>query len=130
MNEIKVDFFNPEKESPRFEGVWFSGRMADGKLGAYCKNKSLCLIAGGCETGGRLRDAVALGRWDGEQYSALNRVPPPFLVRIFPEAAGKSATTARNIVNRLSAYMKENEAVLFREYWMEMERYGARYVAG
>ena len=130
MAETRVEFYDLGRDPPPFEGVRFSERMADGKLGAYCKNKTFCLIAGGCETELGLREAVALGRWNGITYSALCRVPPPFFVRIDHGAKGKSPAEARNIVNRLVAYMNKGEGVMLREYMLEMERFGARYVAG
>lgn len=125
--EPRVEFYDPEKKPIPFEGVAFSGRMADKKLGAYCKSKMFCVVAGACNQ----RDVVALGRWNGETYSTLNGVPAPFIVRPSPNTVGKTSVIARNIVSRLCSYMKGgNEAEILREYLMEQERLGISYGSG
>lgn len=123
--ETRVEFFDPDKKPIPFEGVAFSGRMADKKLGAYCKTKMFCLVAGSCNQ----KDMVALGRWNGEVYSVLGNVPSPFLIRPSRGSAGKTSVIARNIVNRLCAYMKGgDETEILREYLMEQERLGVAYM--
>ena len=128
--DIRTEFFNPEKRPFPFEGVIFSGRMEDKKLGAYCKSPVFCLIAGACDIAGNHRDVVALGRWDGEQYSAWNRVPSPFFIRPSPETVGKTSVVARNIVNRLCSVMSGPEEVVLRAYLTEKERLGIGYESG
>lgn len=123
----RVEFFDPDKKPIPFEGVAFSGRMADKKLGAYCKTEKFCLVAGSCNQ----RDIVALGRWNGEAYSVLQGVPSPFYIRPSSGTTKKTSVVARNIVNRLCSCMeggKEGEIIL--EYLMEQERLGIAYESG
>ena len=123
----RVEFFDPDKKPIPFEGVAFSGRMADKKLGAYCKTEEFCLVAGSCNR----RDVVALGRWNGEAYSALHGVPSPFYIRPSSGTAKKSSVIARNIVNRLCPCVDEGkEEDIIREYLLEQERLGLAYGAG
>ena len=125
-----VGTFQDDKVPDWFEGVTFRVRMTDNKRGAYCKGKEFCLIVSSCQLRGALRDIVAIGRTDGQHFSATNRVPMPFLVKSYMGVSGKSAAIARNIVNRLSEYIDEPEEVLFREYRLEEERYGVSYTVG
>lgn len=123
----RVEFFEPDKKPIPFEGVAFSGRMADNKPGAYCKTEKFCLVAGAHNQ----RDVVALGRWNGEVYSALNGVPSPFYIRPSSSTAKKSSVVARNIVNRLCPSMEgRKEKELIREYLVEQERLGIAYELG
>lgn len=128
--EIRTEFFNPETPPILFEGVIFSGRMEDKKLGAYCKSPVFCLIAGACDIAGNHRDVVALGRWDGEKYSAWNRVPSPFLIRSSSETVGKTSVVARNVVNRLCSAMSGTDEEVLRAYLTEKERLGVVYESG
>ena len=125
-----VGTFQDDNVPDWFEGVSFQIRMTDNKRGAYCKGKDFCLIVSGCHLRGALRDIVAIGRTNGQRYSAANQVPMPFLVNSYLGVSGKSAAIARNIVNRLSEYIDEPEEVLFREYRLEEERFGVSYTVG
>ena len=128
--ELKIESLVAKSCAEWFEGVIFQNRMTDKKLGAFCKTRELCLTVGACLFHERLSDIVALGRWNGTCYSAINSVPLPFIVNPYQNICGKSAVMARNILSRLMLYIEESENSLFREYIEERERCGISYQLG
>ena len=125
---ISMKSLNANDVADWFEGVIFQNTMTDNKLGAYCKNEEFCVAVGASKFKNEAFNIVAIGRWDGEKYSVLNRVPLPFVVNPYLEVSGKSAVIGRNIVGRLKSYITKSEEILFQEYLAESERYGISYI--